>query len=86
MTPKKSKTAKVYTAPHRPRLRYRAPWHRAVGFAALIVGLGVVTANLMTEFTETKLLPGGHSPLYLVAGVAIASYSMWWFGWFDRQG
>lgn len=30
-------------------------------------------------------LPGGHSELYLLLGVAIAGYSTWWFGWFDRE-
>lgn len=31
-----------------------------------------------------ELLPGGHSPLWLLLGVSIAGGGSWWFGAFDR--
>ena len=36
------------------------------------------------EDEKIGILPGGHSPLYFMAGVVIAASSLWWFGAFDR--
>jgi hypothetical protein len=47
------------------------------------VGLLVVILNYLEEF-ELNTMPGPHSALYFLLGMAIAAYSTWWFGWFDR--
>lgn len=66
-------------------IRFRPGWHKAMGAALLLVGLAVVVLNdVMMLQPSVTLLPGGHSELYLIAGVGIAGYSTWWFGWFDR--
>jgi hypothetical protein len=54
------KAARVYTPPSGHHIRYRPNWHRAAGLAVRIVGLGVVTVNLLTEFTKTGLLPAAN--------------------------
>ena len=66
--------------------RLRPRWHRVVGL--LLLGAGVVTAALNDAMLlgglPARLLPGGHSELYLFAGIALAAWSTWWFGWYDR--
>ncbi len=74
-----------YTPPVRSA-RFRATWHRLVGAGLLVVGVLVVILNdVMRLQPDLTLLPGGHNELYLVAGMASAAYSTWWFGWFDRK-
>lgn len=66
--------------------RFRPAWHRWVGVVTLILGLYVVFANdLMRLADGVQLLPGGHSELYLLAGVGISAGSLWWFGWLDSR-
>jgi hypothetical protein len=73
-----------YTSPQR-RIRFRPGWHKAFGVALLVLGILVAALNdVMMLQPGVTLLPGGHNELYLFAGVAVASYSAWWFGWFDR--
>lgn len=73
-----------YTPPHKA-IRLRPGWHKTVGFALVIVGFAIVILNiLMGGGSDLTLLPGGHNELYLFLGLAMAAYSMWWFGWFDR--
>jgi len=55
-----------------------------VAWFLLAAGALVAVANWLEDFTEQRLLPGGHSPLYLLLGLAIMTSSLWWFGWFDR--
>lgn len=43
---------------------------RLMGWAIVMLGGVVVVVNLVMEFSDLRLLPGGHSPLWLVAGVA----------------
>lgn len=81
--PQQAPTAWV-PPPRKRKLRYRPPWHRGVGLALVIGGLVLVAVNVVTEFTARHLLPGGHSPLYLLLGLAVAASSLWWFGWLDR--
>ena len=73
-----------YTPPSR-KIRFRPGWHKAVGFALLLVGVALVALNdmMLLDFPAT-LLPGGHNEGYLFLGLAIVGYSTWWFGWFDR--
>lgn len=73
-----------YTPPIRS-VRVRPGWHKAVGFALVLVGLTVIVLNDVMRGGGVRLLPGGHSELYLALGLVIAGYSMWWFGWFDRE-
>ncbi|WP_454850041.1 hypothetical protein [Promicromonospora soli] len=68
-------------------LRFRPGWHRAVGWLLLALGIAIIALNDAMQLTSgVTLLPGGHSELYLLAGIAVASTSMWWFGWMDRAG
>lgn len=50
-----------------------------------MVAAGTAVAVLNdVAFFGPEPLPGGHSELYLVLGVAIAAYGTWWLGLFDR--
>lgn len=72
--------------PHRPSVRQRPDWHKGVGLALLIAGVAIAVLNdVMRLQPGTTLLPGGHTELYLLLGLAIGGSSMWWFGWFDRE-
>ena len=74
-----------YTPPIKS-IRFRPDWHKTVGALVLVLGVAVAVVNdVMLLGASTTLLPGGHSEFYLVLGVAIAAYSTWWFGWFDRE-
>ena len=74
-----------YTPPTKS-VRLRPGWHKALGLILVAVGFTIVILNiLMGGGSDLKLLPGGHSELYLFFGLGLAGYSMWWFGWFDRE-
>lgn len=74
-----------YTPPPKS-FRFRPTWHKALGFGLLVAGLALAVVNdVMLLQPSTTLLPGGHNELYLIVGIAVAGYSTWWFGWFDRQ-
>lgn len=77
------------SARYTPRVRsvrLRPDWHKVVGAVVLVVGIAVAVINdVMLLGATATLLPGGHSELYLLLGVAVAGYSTWWFGWFDRE-
>lgn len=49
----------------------------------VVLGLLVIALNYAEEF-EVNTVPGPHSELYFLLGIAIVAYSTWWFGWFDR--
>lgn len=81
------------TSPREPARpdRRRSPWgrplwHRLVGWATLTLGVTVIVLNDLMRLADVRLLPGGHSELYLLAGLLIAGQSVWWFGWWDRAG
>jgi hypothetical protein len=84
---KEAKIKAVYSPPatRRAPVRYRPRRHRWTGQFLTAAGLLIVLLNLLTQFTRARLLPGGHSPFYLILGVVVACSSLWWFGWFDRQ-
>ncbi|NIZ92560.1 hypothetical protein [Kineococcus rubinsiae] len=68
------------------RYRYRPAWHKRIGVAVLAVGLYTIFANDLMRLTRNvQLLPGGHSELYLLAGIVVTVGSLWWFGWFDSR-
>jgi hypothetical protein len=91
MSPKAKRQTKIETvyrppATRRTPTRHRPAWHRWIGWLVTALGLLTIVLNLLTQFTQTRMLPGGHSPFYLILGIAVAVSSLWWFGWFDRQG
>ena len=74
-----------YTPPVKS-VRFRPDWHKAVGALVLVLGVALAVINDVMMFgVTTTLLPGGHQEVYLLLGMAIAGYSTWWFGWFDRE-
>lgn len=70
-----------YTPPR--HARFRPTWHKVVGGIVLGLGLGIVILNYLEEL-ELNTMPGPHSEAYFLLGLAVAAYSTWWFGWFDR--
>jgi hypothetical protein len=51
---------------------------RIVGVTALVLTLLVLVLNYIMEYApDLRLLPGGHSELYFIAGIAMASWSAW---------
>jgi hypothetical protein len=62
----------------------RPGWHKAVGGVLVVGGLAIIVVNLAMEFGAPRLLPGGHSFVYLFVGGAVAFSSLWPFGWMDR--
>ncbi len=74
-----------YTPPTKS-IRLRPGWHKTIGLILVAVGFIIVILNiLMGGGSDLTLLPGGHNELYLFLGLGLAAYSMWWFGWFDRE-
>lgn len=63
--------------------RFRPTSHRVIGGILLAVGLAIVVLNYLEEL-ELNTMPGPHSEGYFLLGLAIAAWSTWWFGWFDR--
>lgn len=73
-----------YTPPA-PQYRLRPRWHRVAGWLGIVLGIVIAAANdLMLMGDDLTLLPGGHSELYLLLGIAVAGSSTWFLGLFDR--
>lgn len=71
--------------PSRAVFRIRPLSHKVIGW--VLVGLGVAVAvlnDVQWASSRLRLLPGGHSELYLMLALAIAAYGSWWLGLFDR--
>lgn len=68
--------------PRRPTFRIRPVSHKVAGWALVAAGIAVAVLNDVAFFGPEPL-PGGHSELYLVLGVAIAAFGTWWLGLFD---
>ena len=64
-------------------VRIRPTWHKVVGAVFVFLGIVLIALNY-GEDENIGVLPGGHSPLYMMAGLIIAASSLWWFGAFDR--
>lgn len=48
-------------------------------------GIAIIVLNDAMRLTSgVTILPGGHSELHLLLGVAVAGTSLWWFGWMGR--
>jgi len=73
--------------PPRSGLSYRAggrpPWHRAVGWTLIAIGVAIAVLNDLA-YVDIEPLPGGHSELYLFLGLLVAGFGSWWTGLFDR--
>ena len=63
--------------------RFRPTWHKVVGSVSVVFGVALIALNF-AEDEDVGILPGGHSPLYMLAGLIIGSSALWWFGAFDR--
>lgn len=42
-----------------------------------------VLNDIQWASTRVRLLPGGHSELYLMLALVIAAFGAWWLGLFD---
>ena len=74
-----------YTRPV-PKARLRPRWHLFVGWTGVAVGVIVALLNdAMSIGEDLRLLPFGHSELYLILGALVAGSSSWFLGVFDRQ-
>lgn len=71
-----------YTPPI-PVVRFRPTSHKVVGGALVFLGVVIAVLNDVARLGP-RVVPGGHSELYLLLGVAVAGYGGWWFGIFDR--
>ena len=72
-------------SPPKHDLRLRPRWHRLLGWCGVALGALVIIVNdLMLVDAGVRLLPFGHSELYLFAGLAAAACSTWFLGLFDR--
>ena len=76
-----------YTPPRRATqlTGFRPPWHRWLAAGLLLGALAIIGLNDAMRFTTIGLLPGGHSELYLLLGLALGAISGRFFGIFDRE-
>lgn len=71
--------------PARSAFRIRPVSHKIVGWVLVSLAVAVAILNDVQWVSSTlRLLPGGHSELYLLLALAIAVFGMWWLGVFDR--
>lgn len=74
-----------YTPPSQERLRLRPRWHQLVGWFLVAAGLLIAALNgLMYMGDDLRLLPGGFSLLYVLAGLPVAAGGTWFLGLFDE--
>lgn len=65
--------------------RVRPKWHRVAGWGGVLFGILLAAVNdLMLMGEDVRLLPGGHSELYLMLGISVAGGATWFLGLFDR--
>jgi len=68
-----------YTPPTQTRYRIRPDWHKGVGVASIVFGIGLfIVCQLNIGGIHNY---GGH--IWYVPGLGIAASSLWWFGAFD---
>lgn len=70
--------------PAKAAYRVRPGWHRIVGWLGVAVGVIIAALNDGMYITEIRLLPFGHSELYLMLAVVVAGWSARFLGLFDR--
>ncbi|MEV6110590.1 hypothetical protein AB0M28_38710 [Streptomyces sp. NPDC051940] len=69
------------------RLHTRSVPSRAVGWSLFWLCVITLVANWIEEFTDAvTVLPGGHSPFYLVGGITGAGAGLWFAGVMDAKG
>lgn len=69
-----------------PAHRLRPRWHRVAGWPGVLLGVVIAASNdLMLLYEDVTLLPGGHSELYLFAGIGVSIAATWFLGLFDRE-
>lgn len=75
--------------PHQLRVsrqHTRSRASRIVGWSLLVLCLITLVVNWIEEFSEAlTVLPGGHSPFYLVGGVVAMAVGAWRAGVFDAK-
>lgn len=84
-SPAKAETpaASARYTPRVPVIRFRPTSHKVTGW--VLVGLGILIAVLNdVARIGPRVVPGGHSELYLLLAVAVAASGGWWLGIFDR--
>jgi len=54
-----------------------------VGWSLVGLGVAVIVVNEV-DVVDLELLPGGHSPAYLLLGLVVAVAGSWWLGLYDR--
>jgi len=57
--------------------------HKIAGWGLVASGVVIAVLNDLTRLGP-RLVPGGHSELYLLLAIAVAGYGGWWLGIFDR--
>ncbi|MEU5645270.1 hypothetical protein [Streptomyces milbemycinicus] len=68
------------------RLHTRSRTSRMVGWSLLVLGLLTLVVNWIEEFSDAvTLLPGGHSPFYLVGSILVVAIGAWRAGIFDAR-
>lgn len=67
----------------KPLRRRRPPWQRPLGWVVAVLGVLVIVVNDLVLVGLETPMPGGHSELYLFAGVAVMAAGGWLTGLFD---
>lgn len=75
------------TSPRRVEdFRVRRRWEKVAAGVFITAGLAVVVLNYGEDMSGPHVLPGGHSPMYLLLGVLLIVYGAWCSGVLDRKG
>lgn len=67
----------------KPGRRRRPSWHKPLGLAIVGVAMLLVVVNDLVLAGLSTPLPGGHSELYFMSGLAVAAFGAWLTGLFD---
>lgn len=67
----------------KPSRRRRPAWHRPLGLAVVTAAVLMIVVNDLALVGLRTPMPGGHSELYLFAGVAVMAVGAWLMGLFD---
>jgi len=67
------------------KLHTRSVPNRIFGWSLFSVSLAVAVVNWIEEFSDLKVLPGGHSVFYLVGGMVVAVIGLWRAGAMDAK-
>jgi len=67
----------------RPARRRRPLWHKPLGLAIVALAVVLIVVNDLVLVGLPSPLPGGHSELYFMSGIAVAATGAWLTGLFD---